>query len=103
MSLKAIEMQVALPRTHEAGKVLEQMQNRSQVMHDNAAQSVQKEDTQKRTTVTKQEQKEKMRFHHDQSDNQQNWDNQNKKKKQQEQQQKLEKHPYKGNFLDFSG
>ena len=29
MSLKAIELQVALPRTHDAGKMQEQIQQRS--------------------------------------------------------------------------
>lgn len=44
MSLKAIEMQVALPRTHDAGKLLEQMQQRGQLQHDLASESVKREE-----------------------------------------------------------
>lgn len=43
MSLKAIELQVALPRTHDAGKVQEQLHQRSQITQDLATREMQKE------------------------------------------------------------
>ena len=43
MSLKAIEMQVALPRTLDAGKIQEQMQQRGQNMINIANDAVQNE------------------------------------------------------------
>lgn len=43
MSLKAIELQVALPRTHDAGRVQEQLQQRSQITQDLATREMQKE------------------------------------------------------------
>ena len=50
MSWKAVEMQIALPRTHDAGRVQEQMQQRSQFMQDILAQAhLQSEEIKKRT------------------------------------------------------
>ena len=43
MSLKAIEMQVTLPRTLDAGKIQEQMQQRGQNMINIANDAVQNE------------------------------------------------------------
>ena len=42
MSLKAIELQVAIPRTQDAGKLQEQLQQKSQIGHDLAAREMQK-------------------------------------------------------------
>lgn len=53
MSLKAIELQVALPRTHDAGRVQEQLQQRSQITQDLATREMQKEIKKQETTVLK--------------------------------------------------
>lgn len=101
VSLKAIEMQIALPRTHDAGKLQEQIQQRGQLHNDLASESVKKEDEKKKNTVVKQEQKDVTRFHKDGS-KKENFDHNGTKKEKQQQQQK-EKHPYKGTKVDFSG
>ncbi|MHC8521813.1 hypothetical protein ACPJHQ_11705 [Rossellomorea sp. H39__3] len=44
MTLKAIELQVALPRTFEAGKVTEQAQQLGQSINHGASLGMQKED-----------------------------------------------------------
>lgn len=36
-------MQIALPRTHDAGKIQEQLNQRNQINHDQLAHSIQKE------------------------------------------------------------
>lgn len=93
-------MQIALPRTHEAGKLQEQLQQRGQLQNDFASQSVKKEDDKKKSTVIKQEQKDVARFHKDGSPK----DNPNQKKsKKDKQQHHKEPHPYKGTKVDFSG
>ncbi|MBD3109417.1 hypothetical protein IEO70_13800 [Bacillus sp. AGMB 02131] len=104
MSLKAIELQVALPRTHDAGKLQEQMQQKGQLNHDFAAREMKKEAGRKEKTVVKKKQKDNVKLkreensvHHDSS------------LTLQEQESEVNetinsaKHPYKGNAIDFSG
>ncbi|MBS4189257.1 hypothetical protein KHA94_03355 [Bacillus sp. FJAT-49705] len=105
MSLKSIEMQVALPRTVEVGKIQEQLQQRGQNMNDFAAERIQKEEIQNRNTVTKQEQKEKVNLS---NDNRKNDENSRENDNHQENKNKTilkkkETHPYKGNLIDYSG
>ncbi|UII57437.1 hypothetical protein LS684_08375 [Cytobacillus spongiae] len=103
MSLKAIEMQIALPRTQDAGKLQEQLQQRGQILQDQASDRVLKDDEKKRTTVMKHEQKEKAKFHEKEGSKgqDQSFSDQTPNKKQKE----LEKqeHPYKGHSIDYSG
>lgn len=100
MSLKAIEMQVALPRTLDAQKLQEQMQQRGQLQTDFAAENVKKEEIKKEHTVLKQEQKDIARFQKERNQEHHSGDQGNKKDKQHQQK---EKHPYKGTRVDFSG
>ncbi|CAH0213332.1 hypothetical protein SRABI96_02222 [Peribacillus sp. Bi96] len=57
MSLKAIEMQVALPRTSDAGEIQEQNQQKSLVQQNHAAHQVKKDLERKQKTVVGEEQK----------------------------------------------
>lgn len=103
MSLKAIEMQVALPRTHDAGKIQEQLQQRGQHLQEHAAQSVTKEDELKRKTVIKNNQKQEARLNKENGDS-----NQKQEQGKQDKQDKNDKpvqqhHPYKGKVIDYSG
>ncbi|TKC18681.1 hypothetical protein [Robertmurraya kyonggiensis] len=100
MSLKAIEMQVALPRTLDAQKLQEQMQQRGQLQTDFATDNVKKEDIKKEQTVLKQEQKDIARFQKERNQDQHSGEHGEKKEKHH---QKKEKHPYKGTHVDFSG
>jgi hypothetical protein len=104
MSLKAIEMQIALPRTHEAGKLQEQMQMRGQLQHLLAEHEVHKDEEKKKSTVIKQEQKAKLSFdsQQGQGDRPSSHSKQNKKKQSSAGEQQIN-HPYKGNRIDFSG
>lgn len=106
MSLKSIEMQVALPRTMEVGKIQEQLQQRGQNMNDFATMRNQKEDEQKRTSVIKHEQKSNVKLSQEERNN-------NKKEQEERENKQMkktkdindmkEKHPYKGNVIDYSG
>ncbi|AMM92482.1 hypothetical protein UP17_07915 [Peribacillus simplex] len=51
MSLKAIEMQFAIPRTQDAGKIQEQNQQKNLIQQDHAAHQVQKDSERKQRTV----------------------------------------------------
>ncbi|MBP2240155.1 hypothetical protein J2Z40_000708 [Cytobacillus eiseniae] len=105
MSLKSVEMQIALPRTFEAGKIQEQLQQRGQIANDFASEYTSKEAEQKRKTVNKQEQKGNVRLSQEQNEHDQDPNHSEKDEHQikDSQKEKREKHPYKGNFIDFSG
>ncbi|WP_019242282.1 MULTISPECIES: hypothetical protein [Bacillus] len=109
MSLKAIEMQVALPRTQDAGKMQEQIQQRSQIAHDLAAHEMQKEVEKQEKSVMKYEQKDKLHLKEDEESpyegNSQGKDMNGNNHKENKQEEKIVKvvHPYKGNTIDFSG
>ncbi|MBU8877858.1 hypothetical protein BGM26_02480 [Bacillus sp. FJAT-29790] len=105
MSLKLIEMQIALPRTMEAGKIQEQLQQRGQNMNDFAAQASQKEEEQKRKTVIKQEQKSNVKLTQEEKDHNKGTGSQgNRNDKSTEMvNEKKEQHPYKGIVIDYSG
>lgn len=102
MSLKAIEMQITLPRMQDASKLQEQIQQRGQQQNDVAANSVTKEVEKNRISVNKHEQKEQARLKD--QEREKNGHQQGKKnRKMKENQPVKEVHPYKGNFFDFSG
>ncbi|HZH62336.1 MAG TPA: hypothetical protein VEY70_22760 [Metabacillus sp.] len=93
-------MQIALPRTHDAGKIQEQLNQRNQLIQDQLAQSIKKEVDLKRTQVSENRESDKLSLKKDQS--QQHQEHNKKKKKDQ----KLEgnpNHPYKGKKIDFFG
>lgn len=98
-------MQIALPRTVEAGKIQEQLQQRGQNMHDIAAQQKLKEDENKRKTVNKQEQKGNVQLSQKNRDNQHDLNGQQEDEddKEEKQRKKKDYHPYKGKVIDFSG
>ncbi|MDZ5473454.1 hypothetical protein SM124_17205 [Bacillus sp. 31A1R] len=103
MSLKAIEMQIALPRTHDAGKLQEQIQQRGQLQNDLASHSVHKEEEKKRTSVIKQEETDHVQLSHKEKEKQDSEQKKRQKQKEEIQIKEKERHPYKGNYVDFSG
>ncbi|MCD8501536.1 MAG: hypothetical protein LRY71_07520 [Bacillaceae bacterium] len=107
MSLKAIEMQVALPRTQTAGKIQDQLQQRGQVSQGHLATQQEKADELKRTKITDAEKTQNKRLNNDDvsSGKQHSFtrDTPKKNDKDNKQQEIFAKHPYKGNYVDFSG
>ena len=102
MSLKAVELQVAIPKTFDAGKVAEQHQQNTinQQLHANEA--LKKELEQKQTTVNETENTDAISDEEEQERNAGNPAMHAKKKKQEQELPKAQ-HPFKGNFIDFSG
>lgn len=100
-------MQVALPRTQTAGKIQDQLQQRGQVTQNHLAVQQEKTDEMKRTKTTEMEHTQKKRLNNDDesSGSQQSFteDRQNSDKKKKGKNEVFAKHPYKGNFIDFSG
>ncbi|MCP3739119.1 hypothetical protein [Rossellomorea sp. BNER] len=101
MSLKAIELQIALPKTFEAGKIAEQQQQQSQLAQNYAAEGSAKELTEKRTYVNKNEDKQDVMIAED-SCHRDSVNHINRKKKQ-ENSQHSSHHPYKGILIDYNG
>lgn len=103
MSLKTVEMQVALPRTFDAGKLSEQLNQKAQLDNDLAAAQNQKDAELKRTSVVKEERKAEAKLHRENHEDPQFSSSDKRDKKQEEKQEKKEKHPYKGLKFDISG
>ncbi|MEN1966849.1 hypothetical protein WMZ97_02125 [Lentibacillus sp. N15] len=93
MSWKSVEMQVALPRTVDAGKIQEQMHKQPQHVQESAAVIGQKQIDQKRKQVNKFEKSGKSKRYADPSET----------KPMDSQHTKDEDHPYLGTNIDFSG
>ncbi len=98
MSLKAVELQIALPKTFEAGKISEQKQQQSQLHHDLGHEAALKEAERNKRRILETTDTEKLKKE----------DEEKKKEKERQEQQKKEgrkkgkRHPYKGSFVDFS-
>lgn len=104
MSLKAIELQVALPRTVEAGKLQEQLTQKPTVDQHQTAMMNQSEQEQNRIrsapiiasneTMALHEQNERAK--------QEKWKENKEKNDKEEDKQHHAVHPYKGKHIDFS-
>ncbi|MDQ0214275.1 sRNA-binding protein [Oikeobacillus pervagus] len=103
MSLKSVEMQIALPRTHEAGKISNQQQQQGQLLQEHAAENTEKQLERKRKMVHQSEQKEELHLKERQSKEHSPVERQHQNQKNKKKRQKESKHPYKGKQIDISG
>lgn len=99
MSLKLVELQVALPRTQDFAKM--QLDYKGQHVQEQLASLQQKEDLKKRNRVNKFEETNKNRVIGD--GHAKKFDRNVQPKKKRTRQQTKGNHPYKGNFLDIEG
>ncbi|RAK23396.1 hypothetical protein B0I26_101357 [Anoxybacillus vitaminiphilus] len=95
MSLKLVELQVALPRTYDIGKIQEQMAQQSQFMQSQLAASIQKKEELQRRQVTAKEKSSEARWKKEGNPLQLQTNKKMKTAKQ--------NHPYKGTMIDFTG
>ena len=99
MSLKGIELQIAIPKTFDAGKIAEQKQQQSQLNQDLANTLVEKQAMKRQETVAEAEEFAKTDADKDEREDGQSLDRElriNEKEKE-------AVHPYKGAFVDFTG
>lgn len=101
MSLRNIELQIAIPKTYEAGKVVEQHQQNVIQQQYNANEALKKDTEKKQLTVMDTEKIDDIT--EDETNSNSNEQNMSNKQKKQKQQQTEAQHPFKGNFIDFSG
>lgn len=102
MSLKGVELQIAIPKTMDAGKLSEQHQQNVIQQQVNAHEALKKELERKQTTVNDSEPTDKISDDDQNKGNQDSTQKQNHQKKNNQQEKEAE-HPYKGHFVDFSG
>ncbi|MBO0585758.1 RNA polymerase subunit sigma [Sporosarcina sp. E16_8] len=100
MSLKGIELQIAIPKTFEAGKIAEQKHQQTQLNLDHANSLMERQALKAKETVLESEEAAKAANGHPREQEQgelQNGDHQ------QNEEEKKTVHPYKGAFVDFTG
>ncbi|MFS0865079.1 hypothetical protein [Fredinandcohnia sp. 179-A 10B2 NHS] len=101
MSLKLVELQVAIPRSQDAGKLSEQMSMRGQHMQDYISSELEKTEKKKRNQVTE---KNELDFVDIPKESPQNTTVLKKQKnKEVKDETQNERHPFKGNFIDIIG
>lgn len=101
LTLKSIELQVALPRSQDAGKLQDQLSKEGQRFQDSLAHNQVKEDVKNRTTVKEFDEMSKTK-----NDNKQSEEKRIAVLKVKEEKQAKEEiidHPYLGSKFDFSG
>ena len=101
MSWKAVEMQVALPRTQDAGKIQEQMQQRGQFMQNMISKEAKAENAVLEHAVNDLE-KDRLLKDKEHKDRHKD-DNQHSQEQQENKQQIKQYHPYLGHRVDING
>lgn len=103
MSLKGVELQIAIPKTFDAGKIADQHQQKTILQQMHANEALKKEIERKQFSVNESEEMDGVKSEEDgeSSENGQTLMQQDNKNKQ-ELEQKAQ-HPFKGNLFDFSG
>ncbi|MBE1553437.1 RNA polymerase subunit sigma [Sporosarcina limicola] len=99
MSLKGIELQIAIPKTFEAGKIAEQKQQQSQLNQDHANTLTDRQTLKNRETVLESEKYAEMDADRKKHEEQQSEERERREKEEE----KKTVHPYKGSFVDFTG
>ncbi len=100
MSWRAIEMQIALPRSQDAGKLQEQMQQRGPQVQQTLSQETKLQDELQRTQVNSTESKNNVSAKSDEGDRSLHSSSKTLANHQKEQ---GIVHPYLGNEIDYSG
>ena len=100
MSLKLAELQIAIPKTFDAGKIADQIQQQSAINQSNAQAASERQLEKNRETVTKSNEPAETGSQEDERERAVQ-ERQNRAKREKEI--KETNHPFKGNFVDFSG
>lgn len=100
MSLKGLELQIAIPKTFDAGKMADQHQQNNILQQIHANEALKREIERKQLSVNESDKMDALNDD-EQPENDQSQMQQNKKNKDQLEQKA--QHPFKGNLIDFSG
>ena len=103
MSLKGVELQIAIPKTFDAGKMADQKQQSVILQQMHANDEANKEVEKKRTVVIESDNLGEIREDDERSSNDEQSQKKHQKNKEQATEEVKAQHPFKGNFFDFSG
>ena len=101
VSLKLIELQVAVPRTQDIGKIQEQIEQRGQLSQEQLTVGMQKKDERKRKQVNNNEKNDRATLTLKQTSHMH--ESQEEPEMVEDEDEYKQNHPYKGKFIDFSG
>ncbi|WP_337020084.1 hypothetical protein [Oceanobacillus massiliensis] len=99
LSWKSIEMQVALPRTQDIGKIQENITKQGQHFQESLGQAQVKQQELMRTKVNKSENTYKVKANKGESESSESGDSQ----LEQENEEPIANHPYLGKRIDING
>ncbi|HWO77982.1 MAG TPA: hypothetical protein VNM69_19105 [Bacillus sp. (in: firmicutes)] len=102
MDMKSIDLQIAIPRTQDLGKLQSETMQRNLVQHDVNNELILKEERQKQQSVVKQEQKGSVQNNQKESSTQHQQHQSNQQKQKNPSQKAEMKHPFKGKIIDYS-
>ncbi|KAB8138763.1 hypothetical protein F9U64_03860 [Gracilibacillus oryzae] len=103
MSWKSIEMQVALPRTQDAGKLQDLLQQQGRVTQEQLAQTLTAEELRKRQTVQEQQASGKLKNDEKEDKSLSHLSKSMEKSPEELTEKEVIQHPYLGKKIDFSG
>lgn len=103
MSWKSVELQVALPRTQDAGKQQDLMSKQGQRFQETLSQSQLQQEIRKRKQVQKFDKTNKSRVDDESEHSNEEFPKDNNKNADEEDQAKNTEHPYLGSRFDYSG
>ncbi|MCM3386778.1 RNA polymerase subunit sigma [Ureibacillus chungkukjangi] len=103
MSLKALELQIAIPKTFDAGKLADQHQQNVLGQQVNANEALKKEIRKKQLQVSDTEKIEKINDNNQKQNHEENLAGEKQQDTEQKNVEQPMQHPFKGNFIDFSG
>ena len=102
MSLKGVELQIAIPKTFDAGKIADQHQQNTINQQYHANEQLKREIERKQLSVNESEGLDDIGDEDEKRSGSEHSPHRQKKKNKQQLEQKAQ-HPFKGNLIDFSG
>lgn len=103
MSLKGLELQIAIPKTFEAGKLADQRQQDTILQQMHATEALNRELERKQLSVNETEHLNAVNDEEQEKPSQNGQEPMHENKKNKEQLNQKVQHPFKGNLFDFSG
>lgn len=100
MSLKGVELQIAIPKTIDAGKISDTANQLTLRNQEAASDAMMRQLERNRSTVTTTLHAEEL---HEEKEPKQHASDQQEQEENSIETEVVSKHPYKGNFVDFSG
>jgi len=103
MGLKAVELQVAIPRSQDAGRMQEQAMRQGQQFQDTLTQQQLSEQITNRTKVNEYDNVQDKNVTDDEEDERHGQEQKQQKEKRKQSKEHMLNHPYLGTKVDFSG